>query len=385
MTNPISQNKIQSVFLVLLRIFIGWHLLYEGIAKLLIPDWSSEGYLMSSKWIFSGLFHSLAANEAALNIVDFLNVWGLILIGLGLVLGLFTRYASIAGMVLLFFYYIAHPPFLGTDIGIPREGHYMFIDRNLVEIIGLGLLAVFPSGLYFGLDRFRKIRSKKEPSSSMTARETEQETGQSVTKNVQRREILRYLAMIPILGAFAWGTNRKYQWNLVNAVSGATIKVGGSKLNELEGELPMGKILDKPVSRIIAGGNLIGGSAHARDLIYVSKLFKAYNTELKVFETLSIAEKAGINTININPKQLDLINKYKKICSVMQTGQWIWEGISSRSWGMQLTAGSAMERSISLQNASTGLNPGDSLPGWERIPSSHFRLVIRQELSPIFT
>ena len=49
------QSKSQTVFLVLLRIFIGWHLLYEGVAKILIPEWSSEAYLLNSRWIFSGL------------------------------------------------------------------------------------------------------------------------------------------------------------------------------------------------------------------------------------------------------------------------------------------------------------------------------------------
>jgi hypothetical protein len=49
----------------------------------------------------------------------------------------------------------------------------------------------------------------------------------------------------------------------------------------------------------VAGGNLIGGWAHARDLIYASSLFKAYNTEKKVYETLMLAEQAGISTINI--------------------------------------------------------------------------------------
>ena len=66
-----AQNKAQTIFLVLLRIFIGWHILYEGIAKLLTPDWSSAGYLLSSKWIFADLFQSLASNEAALRVVDF--------------------------------------------------------------------------------------------------------------------------------------------------------------------------------------------------------------------------------------------------------------------------------------------------------------------------
>ncbi len=311
-------NRTQSLFLVLLRIFIGWHLLYEGIAKMLIPDWTSAGYLENSRWIFSGLFHSLAASERAVMVVDFLNVWGLTLIGLALMLGLFTRYASMAGMVLLSLYYIANPPFIGTDFGIPLEGHYLFINKTLVEIIALGVLGAFPSGLYFGLDRFiraagnaRQSRPAKKREKAQTYRNQLDES--AVPDSLHRREIIRYLAMVPVLGAFAWGTDRKYRWNSVNAVSGATIKVSDTMLKDLKGELPRGKILDKEVSRIFAGGNLIGGWSHSRDLIYVSSLFKAYNTERKVFETLDLAEKAGINAINISHTQLPLINKYKRI------------------------------------------------------------------------
>ena len=43
--------------------------------------------------------------------VDFINVWGLIMIGFFLFIGLFTRWISVAGIVLLLFYYIAYPPF----------------------------------------------------------------------------------------------------------------------------------------------------------------------------------------------------------------------------------------------------------------------------------
>ena len=75
----------------------------------------------------------------------------------------------------------------------------------------------------------------------------------------------------------------------------------------------MGKIKDFKISRLIMGGNLIGGWSHSRDLIYVSHLFKAYNTEQKVFETLHLAERAGINSMNITGIQLPLINKYRRI------------------------------------------------------------------------
>jgi hypothetical protein len=77
-------------------------------------------------------------------------------------------------------------------------------------------------------------------------------------------------------------------------------------------KMPTGKLGNLTISRMILGGNLIGGWAHSRDLIYVSKLFKAYNTEEKIFQTLALAEQHGINTILLADSLLDIINKYKK-------------------------------------------------------------------------
>jgi len=77
-------------------------------------------------------------------------------------------------------------------------------------------------------------------------------------------------------------------------------------------KMPNGKLGKLEISRMILGGNLIGGWAHSRDLIYASKLFKAYNTQEKIFETLAIAEQHGINTILIDVSQIDIVNKYKK-------------------------------------------------------------------------
>jgi len=77
-------------------------------------------------------------------------------------------------------------------------------------------------------------------------------------------------------------------------------------------KMPTGKIGKLDIGRLIIGGNLIGGWAHSRDLIYVSKLFKAYNTEDKIFETLALAEQHGINTILLADSLLDIIVKYKK-------------------------------------------------------------------------
>jgi hypothetical protein len=79
-----------------------------------------------------------------------------------------------------------------------------------------------------------------------------------------------------------------------------------------DGALPAGRIGNVTLSRVILGGNLLGGWAHARDLIYVSRLVKAYNTESKVFDTLELAEQSGVNAIQIDPMFLDLVAKYKR-------------------------------------------------------------------------
>ncbi|MCS7238140.1 MAG: hypothetical protein NZ899_07720 [Thermoguttaceae bacterium] len=77
-------------------------------------------------------------------------------------------------------------------------------------------------------------------------------------------------------------------------------------------QMPKGKIGNVEISRLFLGGNLIGGWAHSRDLIYVSRLFKAYNTDEKVFETFALAESYGINTVLLDPACQDVYVKYRQ-------------------------------------------------------------------------
>ncbi|MCU0913659.1 MAG: twin-arginine translocation signal domain-containing protein [Planctomycetes bacterium] len=75
-------------------------------------------------------------------------------------------------------------------------------------------------------------------------------------------------------------------------------------------KMPCGQIKGLKVSRIFCGGNLIGGWAHSRDLMYVSSLVKAYHTDDKVFQTLELAEEMGVNTVLTNPVSDRVINRY---------------------------------------------------------------------------
>ncbi|MBN1273715.1 MAG: DoxX family protein [Candidatus Aminicenantes bacterium] len=144
---------MQLTALVVLRILIGWHFLYEGIAKLLNPYWTSAGFLSDSKGFLSGFFSWIAETPSVLKVVDFLNIWGLIAIGVALIAGFFTRTAVVSGMVLLLLYYLANPPFIGYSYTSPAEGNYLFVNKNLIEMFSLSALLFFPTGKIIGLDR----------------------------------------------------------------------------------------------------------------------------------------------------------------------------------------------------------------------------------------
>jgi thiosulfate dehydrogenase [quinone] large subunit len=153
-------TRFQSIALVTLRILIGWHFLYEGLAKVVNPYWSSAGYLAGSQWWFKGIFINIAASPTVLTAVDFVNMWGLVLIGLCLIFGAATRVATIAGIVLLALYYIAAPPFAGYTYAMPAEGSYLVVNKVLIELVALLVLLAFPTGRIMGVDRLVNLWRK---------------------------------------------------------------------------------------------------------------------------------------------------------------------------------------------------------------------------------
>jgi len=89
--------------------------------------------------------------------------------------------------------------------------------------------------------------------------------------------------------------------------------------------MPMGQIKNLKLTRLISGGNLISGWAHARDLRYVHHLMANYNTEAKVLETLALLEESGVNAIIADPrkKPMDIFKAHWKRGGKIQ---WIAEG-----------------------------------------------------------
>jgi thiosulfate dehydrogenase (quinone) large subunit len=149
-------TSLQKNALIILRVLIGWHFLYEGIIKLYNPAWTAKGYLVSAE--FFRPFFVWLAGDKMISAVDTLNIVGLIAVGLTLMLGFKVRWGSIAGILLLLMYYLAHPPFGAIPQG-PVEGSYWIVNKNLIEIAALFVIYIFPTSAVFNLE---KLVSRKK-------------------------------------------------------------------------------------------------------------------------------------------------------------------------------------------------------------------------------
>ena len=149
-----SYSNGQTFVLTFLRVLIGWHFLYEGLVKLYTPGWTAKSYLSGALGPVGPIFRNMATHEKILEIVNFLNEWGLVLIGLCLFLGLLSKPAKISGILLLMLYYLAYPPFASLGVSAHVEGSYWIVNKNLIEIAALLVLYLFPSSGITGIDRY---------------------------------------------------------------------------------------------------------------------------------------------------------------------------------------------------------------------------------------
>jgi thiosulfate dehydrogenase [quinone] large subunit len=146
-------SRSAMIAITVMRILIGWHFLYEGIAKLTSPSFTAAGYLKQARGPFAGLFKWLANQPNLLANADLLTMWGLTLVGALLILGLFTRLASLGAIGFLLMFYFATPPFVGYFYSLPSEGSYLLVNKNLVELGAVVVVLLTGSGRFAGLDR----------------------------------------------------------------------------------------------------------------------------------------------------------------------------------------------------------------------------------------
>ena len=137
-------DRSEKKFLAALRIALGWVFLYAGLSHLTTAGWSAKGYLMGAK-TFPAFYHWLAS-DAILPVVNFLNVWGLTLIGLSLVVGLCVRLSSLFGALLMVLYYF-------PALQFPKIGTTAYlVDEHIVYALALLVFASARAGRTWGLD-----------------------------------------------------------------------------------------------------------------------------------------------------------------------------------------------------------------------------------------
>ena len=145
------------------RIVIGIIFLWAGLEKLLgsgSEGFSAAGFLQFGTngtlgWPFvtgevaegtvfnptHGFWASVGTNASMMTIVNFLVVTGQIGIGIGLILGFFTRFSAAMGTLMMIFFFFAAWEF---EFGI--------VNQHLTYAVVTFGLAVVGAGNYFGLD-----------------------------------------------------------------------------------------------------------------------------------------------------------------------------------------------------------------------------------------
>jgi thiosulfate dehydrogenase (quinone) large subunit len=148
------------VALVTLRMLIGWHFLYEGYYKIMLPAWTSggtptgrwsaAGYLGNASGPFAETFQALG-RSSVLPWIDVMVMAALVLVGLSLLLGFFTQTGCVGAMLLLGTFYVALIPLSGAPQA-GSEGTYLIVNKTLVELAAVWVLFLFRTGRMAGLD-----------------------------------------------------------------------------------------------------------------------------------------------------------------------------------------------------------------------------------------
>lgn len=139
-------TKMQKLSLFVLRLAVGWMMFYAGITKVLNPAWTSAGYLKGAK-TFVG-FYSWLTQPNILPTVDFLNKWGLTLLGVSLILGVFVKFSSRLGALLMLLYYF---PIL--DGWKPNASSFL-VDQHIIYAALLMFFVSLKAGRTWGLEKW---------------------------------------------------------------------------------------------------------------------------------------------------------------------------------------------------------------------------------------
>ena len=126
-------EKRKDLVATAVRVALGWHLAYLGVwAVTSTWDYSWAGCFRCAHWLFGGALRAIG-HSAAMGVVDFVIAWALLVAGILLMLGKAVRCSAVFGIIYFALMYLLNPPHFGHT----GESHFMYIDRNVVEIFML--------------------------------------------------------------------------------------------------------------------------------------------------------------------------------------------------------------------------------------------------------
>ena len=134
-------------FILGLRLMMGIAFLWSGVDKVLSSSFSAGGYLMNAPRAngspAAGLFEAMGSSQLFLDFVNVAVPWGEVLIGLGLIVGAFTRFAAFWGAFMMLMFYLGN-----WDMG------HGFINGDFAYMLTFLAVAAFGAGRILGLDQY---------------------------------------------------------------------------------------------------------------------------------------------------------------------------------------------------------------------------------------
>jgi thiosulfate dehydrogenase [quinone] large subunit len=146
--NDLQPRSFHIMFLIL-RIVLGGVMLEAGLNKLMSGNFTISGYVSHGTGPFAVWFTDLAA---ASNALSPLVMWGEILIGLALILGVLLRFGSFWGAIMMVLYYLPY---------LPPQNEW--ISQQIIYMLVFITLIFSGSGYFFGIDRLAINMEKKLP------------------------------------------------------------------------------------------------------------------------------------------------------------------------------------------------------------------------------
>lgn len=109
--------------LFVIRLALGWFMLYAGWTKIINEAWTAGPYLLSAKTL-PGLYAFFASPDI-LPHINFINKWGLFLLGISLITGVWVRLSAPLGAALMALYYL-------PILAFPYVGHGLLVDEHVI-------------------------------------------------------------------------------------------------------------------------------------------------------------------------------------------------------------------------------------------------------------